>query len=92
MRGGPGLAEPALSSGIAGPTCWKCGGKQACILRGKYGDYFKCAARQGDTAIKLTCKQSHGLGLGKSLQACNRDCVARYCSQVCLVNKQLDRT
>jgi len=51
---------PPLTSANEQPKCRSCGSDKLSVQYGKYGYYFKCAACDGNTPIKVDCgKQGH---------------------------------
>jgi hypothetical protein len=48
------MSAPTPQSAVE-PRCRDCSGQAGGILYGKYGYYFKCAACDGNTTIKVTC-------------------------------------
>lgn len=47
--------DPVTTSDDRSPKCRHCQAKSLSVQHGKFGYYFKCAACQGNTPIKITC-------------------------------------
>lgn len=84
-------AEEAVSAPSAAatdkPLCRNCQSDKLTILYGKYGYYFKCAACEGNTPIKISCgKDGHNERIRKEGQKFYRECSDCGSSDLYFVN------
>jgi hypothetical protein len=69
----PPIAAQSTSSNL--PVCRFCGSDKLSILYGKFGYYFKCAACDGNTPVKVNCgKAAHKERIRKEGKAFFREC------------------
>jgi hypothetical protein len=70
----PPLAADQSPKGTV-PVCRSCGSDKLSIQYGKFGYYFKCAACDGNTPVKVTCgKDGHKERIRKEGKAFFREC------------------
>lgn len=83
------VSAPAKSieSGKEAPKCRACGSEQLSVQYGKYGYYFKCAACEGNTPVKLVCGvEGHKERLRKDGNKFFRECEGCGSSSLFFVN------
>ncbi len=84
----PVAGQPRAAAPAASPyRCRHCGSERLSIQHGKYGYYFKCAACDGNTPIRLGCgKEGHRERLRKDGPTFHRECADCGTSAVFFVN------
>lgn len=83
----PPTYTPKAESDATKPLCKKCQSEKLAIVYGKFGYYFKCAACEGNTPIKISCGQDgHNERIRKEGQRFFRECAECGSSRVYFVN------
>ena len=78
---------PSLLSAGNKPACKNCQSENLTIIYGKFGYYFKCAACDGNTPIKITCgKDGHSERIRKEGQRFFRECSDCGSSKLYFIN------
>lgn len=83
----PPIYASAPDNGTKKPLCKNCQSEKLAIVYGKFGYYFKCAACDGNTPIKISCgKDGHSERIRKEGQSFFRECAECGSSKVFFVN------
>lgn len=83
----PPTYTPNADSNASKLVCKKCQSEKLAIAYGKFGYYFKCAACEGNTPIKISCgKDGHSERIRKEGQSFFRECAECGTSKVYFVN------
>jgi hypothetical protein len=83
----PPIYTPKTDSDATKLVCKKCQSEKLAIAYGKFGYYFKCAACEGNTPIKISCgKDGHSERIRKEGQHFFRECAECGSSRVYFVN------